>query len=261
MTTTGKFIRSTFVAMTTMLLLTACGSSGDDNFDDRTGLAEPKMRVVHAVPAGPAVSLFRNGEPNTLISNIDYKGASQYQEIARGSATFTIRGGPGNPELANTAIDAQRSHRYSLVALPGSGVVDLLAIDDPFNKSLVSDNARVRVVNASSNARNLDVYLTPPATDLGTVAPTIAAVGYKEARPASGSDSVEVEGATYRLRITEAGTKNPIFDADVTVPRNGDWLLVTLPDQILSVLAPNDIRVLVVRADDNPDATDEIESR
>ena len=52
-------------------------------------------------------------------------------------------------------------------------------IDDPYNKGLSSNTARVRVVNASVNAANVDVYLTAPSVDLATVGPNFSAVPFK----------------------------------------------------------------------------------
>ena len=48
------------LALLPVLLVAACGG-GDDSLDDRIGVADPKVRMVHAVPLAPSVSLFRNG--------------------------------------------------------------------------------------------------------------------------------------------------------------------------------------------------------
>ena len=117
------------------------------------------------------------------------------------------------------------------------------------------------MLNAAPNTGKIDVYLTGTSVDLSASTPIVAAVGYKEASPASGSNSVELEGNTYLLRITSAGSKSAAFAATLTVPKNGDWLLVTLAESGAAILRPNDIRVLLVRADDSSKATDEIVSQ
>lgn len=237
--------------------VTGCSGSDDDNLDDRLNLSAPKIRLVHALAGGPAVSLVRNGADDSAAANIPYQQATQYYDIGTGQTNVAIRGGPGNPQLASASFDASRGRRYSLLAVPGSNLVDLLVIDDPFNKSIASDNARLRAFNASAGRPNLDVYVTAPTQDLNAATPNLPAVAYKSAVPASGQDSVEVEGGNYRLRVTEAGTKNVIFDRDILIPQNGDWLLVTLPDSLLN---DNRIRVLVVRSDNSADPTDELQS-
>lgn len=116
-------------------LLAACGNGNNDDLDDRLGAAEPRARFVHAATGGPAVTLYRDGNPEKDASN-----------------------------------------------------VDLLTVDDPYNKSLVNDNARVRVINAAVNAPGIDVYLTPTGVDFNVVAPTMSSIGYKGVNPPTGAN-------------------------------------------------------------------------
>ena len=253
--------RTAVVALAGITLLSSCGRANDDNFDDRVNLAEPKVRFIHAIPAGPALSLFRNGVVQPGATNVDYKFGSQYFGVGRGQTAFSAHTVAIDREVANATIDTQRGRKYTLVALPALSGVELLSIDDPFSKSLASDNARIRVVNASPNTGKIDVYLTGATVDLSAATPIIAAVGYKEASPASGSNSIELEGNTYLLRITSAGSKSAAFTTTLNVPKNADWLLVTLAESGAAILRPNDIRVLLVRADDSGKATDELVSQ
>jgi hypothetical protein len=256
MTHLSRALRALLLCVASTSFLVACGGD-DDNFDDRTGLADPKTRFVHAVPAGPAVTLQRDGESEPAATNVDYKYASQYYDIDTDFAAFSLRLASNNNEVASTGFEPRRGHKYTLVALPdGSQGVELMVIDDPYNKSLTSDDARVRVLNAAPNAQSFDVYLTAPGANLAGVEPRFSALEYKEVAPESGDDSTQIEGDTYRMRITPQGSKTVIFDTTVEVPKNGDWLLVVLPDD--AAQTTNAVRVLLVRADDSIDATDEL---
>lgn len=240
-----------------LLLLAACGG-GDDSLDDRLGVADPKTRFVHAVPAGPDLTLYRNDVAQADATGAGYKFASAYFDVETGVGNWRANTTTGNVEVGNAAIDAKRGHKYTLVALPNaSSGAELLAIDDPFNKGIVSDNARVRALNASFNAQNVDVYLNAPGTDIATVAPVFPALGYKTTQPASGADSMDLEGGTYQLRITAPGTKTVIFNSPVTLDKNADWLVLTVPGAI----TPNAVRVLVVNADDPSRTTLELQSQ
>jgi Domain of unknown function (DUF4397) len=261
MSPTLRSLKITLITLSAAALLASCGSSKDDNFDDRVNLAEPKTRFIHAIPAGPTVTLYRNGVAEPWATNADYKFGSQYHAVARQQALYSLHTVSGDREVAAQQIDAQRGRKYSLVVLPSSTGVELLTIDDPYSKSLTSDKARVRILNAAPNATNIDVYLTATAVDLATIEPTFSGVGYKQVSPTSGSNSIELEGNSYQLRITAAGTKSSSFSATVAVPKNGDWLLVTLAESGAAILRPNDIRVLLVRADDSDKATDELLSQ
>jgi hypothetical protein len=252
----SKGMRALLLALASASLLVACGG-GDDNFDDRADTADPKVRFVHAFPGGPAVTLQRGGMPEPAATNVDYKYANQYYGVPTAMADFSLRVAATNTEVATASIDAQRGKKYTLVAVPATGGAELLVINDPYNKRLNSNDARLRVLNAAPNAQAFDVYLTAVGIDLATVAPGIPVVAYKQVAPASGSDSIEVEDGTYQLRITPQGSKTVIFNAIVSVPENADWLLVVLPDDAAAP-TPNAVRMLLVRSDDSADATDEL---
>ena len=250
-----KPVSKLLLAMVPVLLVAACGGSGDDSLDDRIGVADPKVRMVNAVPLAPNVSLFRNSVAQAGdVTNMPYKSASKYFDVATGLATWDVLTAttPAAP-VGSVTFDAQRGKKFTLVAVPDAGsVTSLELIVDPYNKSLVSDNARVRVYNASVNAGSVDVYVTAPTIDIATVAPTFAALGYRQSAPSSGADSLEVEGGAYRLRITTAGTKTVIFNATVTLAQNSDWLFASVPGSV----TPNDVHVLVIKSDEGVPATE-----
>lgn len=251
----SKGLRFLLLATASAGLLAACGGSDDDSFDDRADIADPKVRFVHAVPGAPNVTLQRNGVAETGATDVAYKYGSQYYDVATENYTFSLRTASGNVELATSNFSADRGNKFTVVALPTDTGAELLTIRDPYNKSLTSDDARVRVLNAAVNAEPFDVYITDAAVDLTTATPRLANLGFKQVKPNSGDDSVEIAPAAYRLRLTPAGSKTPFFDATVTAPIDGDWLLVALPEDALT---PNSVRVLLVRSDDTSDATDEL---
>lgn len=251
-------LRFLLMATASACLLAACGGSDDDSLDDRADVADPKVRFVHAVPGAPNVTLQRNGVAETAATDVAYKYGSQYYDVGSENYTFSLRTAGGNTELATAAVSTERGNKYTVVALPSDGGAELVAVRDPYNKSLTSDDARVRVLHAAVNAAPFDVYITDAAVDLTTATPRLSNLGFKQVAPATGNDSVEIAPAAYRLRLTPAGSRTPFFDATVTAPADGDWLLVALPDD---ASATNSVRLLLVRSDDSSDATDEIVSR
>lgn len=101
------------VALACTGLLGACGGGGDDNLDDRLGLAEPKLRFVHAVPGGAHVTLLRNGSAETAVTNVAYKFGSPYSDVGAGPQALSLRAVTGNVELATGSVDAKRGTRYT----------------------------------------------------------------------------------------------------------------------------------------------------
>lgn len=237
------------------LLIAACG--GDDGLDDRFNVADPNVRLVHAAQLAPNLTLYRNGAAQSDASDAGYRFASAYFDVETGAADWRVATTTGDISVGTVRFDASRGNKYTLLAVPGATLVELLVIDDPYDKGLTSDRARVRVLNTSFNAANVDVYLNAPGTNLNAVAPNFSALGYQAALPPSGADSAELEGGSYQLSITQAGTKNVIFTAPVVLTDNADWLLLTLPSSI----APDAIKVLVVQADEPSRTALEIESQ
>ena len=256
-----KTLKHLMLGLASATLLAACGGGNDDSFDDRADIADPKLRFVHAAPAAPAFTLVRNGAPASNATGAAYKSASLYYDIGTGQAGLSLRRTSDTGEVVATTLDAKRGNKYTLVALPSGTAAELLLIDDPYNKGLSSNTARVRVVNASVNAANVDVYLTAPGVDLATVGPNFSAVPFKQARPASGNDSVDLDDGAYQLRVTTAATKNVIFNANVTLAKNADWLLLTLPTDGIGTVTPNAIKPLLAKSDDSSNASVEIVSQ
>lgn len=234
-------------------VLSACGG-GDDGIDDRVGLSKPTIRAIHAITGGPNVDILQNGAL-TSFTNKPYKFVSTYFNVETGNQLISFNSAGTQTELGRATVVAATGHKYTVVALPGATAAEVLLIDDPFEKGLLSNKARVRTLNASFNAQNVDIYLTMPAIDINSVGPNFSNVGYKQASPASGVDSVDMDGGTYRLRITTAGTKTVIFDSGaLTLDNNADWLITTIPADGIGATVPDKIKVLVARGNDESQA-------
>ena len=254
-----KALKLSMLFLIPAFVLSACGGSDDDSLDDRLDLADQKVRFIHAVPGGPELTLYRGSTAQADATGVDYKFASHYFDVSTNTETWSVSTSGATPVAFSTVtLDARRGNKYSLVALPSADAVDALLIDDPYNKGLTSDKARVRVLNASVNAQNVDIYLTAPAVDLASVGPNFAALQYKTAMPSSGNDSQEFNGGSYQLRITSAGTKTVIFSAPVTLDNNADWLLLSIPAAGLGAFVPDQIKVLVAKSDDSSQTTLEL---
>ena len=247
-----KFIHKLLMAAAPVIMLAACGG-GDDSLDDRLDIADPKVRFVHAIPAGPNVDLYRNATIAGGVANAPYRFASNYFVVDTAPADYIVRTTTGSIEVGRINFNPTRGNKHTLIAVPGDATTtNLLYIDDPYDKELTANNARVRIVNSSFNATNVDVYLTGPTVDIATVGPNFAAAGFRTAVPASSANSIDFTAGSYVLRVTTAGTKNVIFSAPLNVASNADLLLLTLPQS----LAVNDVKVLSVTSDSGQPSTE-----
>ncbi len=247
-----KFIHKLVLAAAPIFLVAACGG-GDDSLDDRLDIADPKVRFVHAITAGPNVDLYRDTAIAGGVTNAPYRYASNYFVVDTAPADYIVRTTTGSLEVGRINFNPTRGNKHTLIAVPGDATTtNLLYIDDPYDKELTANNARVRVVNASFNATNVDVYLTGPTVDIASVGPNFAAASFRTAVPASGANSVDFTAGPYVLRVTTAGTKDVIFSAPLDVQENADLLLLTLPNS----LSVDDVKILSVVSDSGQPSTE-----
>ncbi len=234
-------LRNKFILL--LVPLAALAACGGGDTADRLDLADPVVRFVHASPLAPNVTLYHGAVVQPDVVDKPYKFASNYFNVGMGLNTWSVKTTVGGVTIGSVPIDASRGNKYTIVELPGSNSdSSIYLIKDPYNKPLTSDSARLRIMNASFNASNIDLYMSPLATNIATTAlPTIISTAYKTAGPASGGDSIDIPGGTYKLTITTAGTKNILFQGQLAFGNNSDILLISVPDSLL----PGAIKTLV----------------
>jgi hypothetical protein len=246
-----KMIRTMVTVVAAAAVLSACGGGGGSDAGKELGLTNPEIHFIHAIPGGPAVDFLVNGSAPSGQTNISYKGVTNLTNINTGSTTVAYAAtGTKNALASGNFPDVAKGHVYTVLALPGLSAPDIGLIDDPFDKGLLTNDARVRGFNASANATDLDLYLVQAtATSIANVSPTIAGVSFKNAVPASGQDSIYVSGGQYVLIATMAGSKTPIFQSNAfSLANNADWLITSVPIAgTLSQLVPGQIHLLVVQ--------------
>ncbi|WP_322106363.1 DUF4397 domain-containing protein [Paraburkholderia sp. J41] len=242
-----KTIRTLAAFASAAILLSACGGGGSDVAKE-LGLQNPLIHFVHALPGGPNVDFLVNG--SVLQPNIPYKQVTNFANINTGNTNVAYASTGTTTALASGNFpDVAKGHEYTVLALPALTGGDIGLIDDPFDKGLLSNSARVRAFNATVNAQNLDMYVVAPGTDISNISPTMAGVNYKNAVPASGQDSLYLNGGNYVVIATAAGSKTPIYQSPtISINNNADWLITTVPIAgTLSQLAPGQIHILVAQ--------------
>ncbi|WDD90956.1 DUF4397 domain-containing protein [Burkholderia sp. FERM BP-3421] len=248
-------IRIVAAACIAAAALTACGGDGND-VGTELGLTNPQARFINAVPSGPNLDYYLNGSANA--TGVAYKGVTRYRDVGSGTQTATYDVSGTTTTIAQQTFSAAKGHHYTTIALPSTSA-PISVIDDPYAKGLLSNQARVRGFNASPNAQNIDIYVVPPGTDIGTQSPTVSGAAYQNASPASGQDSVYLNGGTYQVIVTSAGSKTPILTTPpVSLNNNADWLLLTIPAGGIADVTPNDIHVLVAQGNDADTSAQEL---
>ncbi|MFM0594600.1 MULTISPECIES: DUF4397 domain-containing protein [Paraburkholderia] len=246
-----KTIRTMAAMAAVASLLSACGGGGTSDVGKELGITNPEIHFINANPSSPALDFLVNGTAPSGQTNVAYKGVTNLTNIGTGSTTVAYAATSTTTALASGNFpNVANGHDYTVIALPNVTAPDIGLIDDPFDKGLLSNSARLRGFNASQNAGNLDLYLVPAGTtDVSSLTPTMTGVQYKNAVPASGQDSIYVSGGQYELIATVSGSKTPIFQsAAFSLSNNADWLVTSVPiGGTLSQLLPGQIHLLIAQ--------------
>jgi len=224
-----KHFYKLLLACIPVALIAACG--GGDT-EDRLDVADPVVRFVHASALAPNLTLARANVALPEATNVAYKFASNYVDIPMGAADWQVRTADASATTLGTVpIDPGRGTKYTIVAVPGTPTgTSTYLIVDPYNKPIGSESTRLRIMNAAP--ASVDLYVNAPGADISpaNVTPFIAGTAYKTSGPASGSDSLDIQGGTYQATVTAAGTKTVLFRGTIAFNANKDVLLVAVPD-------------------------------
>jgi hypothetical protein len=215
------------VVLLLTLLLSACGSSGAN------------LQFLNASANGPSLDVLSDGD--VFLFNIGSLQFAQYSEIDSGTSLLTLNEAGTSRTLAEVQATLNKDQDYTLIAIGGSANLQALLLSDN-NAVDQASTAKLRFVNASPSAGNLDFYLTVAGADIAAVNPVLSDLAFGEA-----SDYLIVGAATYQVRATLAGTKTIVIDSGnfvlsqsqvrtgVAVDKSGGGLppsIIFMPDQL-----------------------------
>jgi len=159
------------------------------------------LRFAHAVPGLASADLFAND--NKAFDGATYKTVTAYRELPSASAAFRLRlsGQDSAEPLAEDGEALGTGRHHTVVAFPSGGTglfskeatVELRFIADEF-ESPAAGRAKVRVINASPDLEEIDLYAAGRAEPLAKGAKFGAATAYAEADPAGAGLEVRRAG-------------------------------------------------------------------
>lgn len=169
------------------------------------------VRFVHAVPGLAPVDLFAGD--TRAFDGVIYKHVAAYRELPGASGVYRLRlaGQAAAEPLAEKSESLGTGRHHTIIAFPATGglfskdnAVELRFVADEFDPP-ASGRARVRVVNASPDLGDVDLYASGRAEPLVKAAKTGAVSAYAEAEPAGAGLEVRRTGENITTLAVPGG--------------------------------------------------------
>ena len=217
-----------------VLALAAC--SGDNGSVITPPPSTAQLQVVHASADAPEVNVLVNGQVPEALAGVPFQAASPYLELEAGSIDAAVNAiladGSEVEVLAAPGLALEADIAYTVIAAGSTS--DLLAAADgnplqlflltrPVQESI--DGVRIQVLHGSPSAGGVDVYVSAPDAELGTLTPATFAFG-------GVLDLETVPADEYRIRITPAGVETVVFDSGAVALPNGADLSIIAVDNV-----------------------------
>ena len=178
-----------------------------------------RIRVINLVPNAPSIQVQLDTD-TPFVTGLPFEQTTQYLEVIDGTRELKVSADGGQTNIIDLGVTLFKSVDYTFVVYgPVEAVKQNLIID---TTTLIPNGGTfdLRAINLATGIAAVDIYLTPPGTDLGLTAPWLTNV-------ALGSTTIYVPVPTdsnSELRVTVSGSKEVIYDAEVG----------TFPDKSLS---------------------------
>lgn len=160
------------------------------------------VRVVHAIPGGGSVDVF--ADDTRAFDGLAFKAVTPYRELDGQRYTFRLRTAgqtQGNPLASNTERLDDGDY-YTVFALPGDDNTATLRVVQDDHSRPRDGKARVRVVHASRDAGEVDLYAAGREDSLFDAIDFRSVSDYDEIDPVTGALELRPEGqSTVALSV------------------------------------------------------------
>lgn len=188
---------------------------GSDSGSDRS-----QYRVLNASPDYTSLDLYLDDEAG--VSRVDYESVSGYERVSADTYEIKFKRSGASSTLLSFDDTLGKGSHVTYVAYGATGSFAVIALDEDRSEA-DKDKTNVSVADVAEDAGMLDVYLTEESTSLDD-----AAADFSNLSAGAKTSLVEFDSGTYRLRVTEAGSKEDILldVSGVTLASKGVLYLV-----------------------------------
>jgi Domain of unknown function (DUF4397) len=188
------------------------------------------VRVVHAMATGPTVDVF--ADETLAFSNVTYKTVTPYNELPDDRLTFRVRaaaGGVTTKPLAENSEMLLGGRHYTVIPMEDdAGKITVRVLADDLTPA-PRDQARVRVINASPDAGEVDVVAKGGNKAIFGGVNFTSEAGYKDVEPMRGDLEVRREG---KKEVLPNQNWEPGKTYTIILAGRGKLEAITIEDQI-----------------------------
>lgn len=192
-----------FAAILLVLAAIGCKSAS-------TVAANAQFRAMNASPQQSSLAVLLSSA--TVAANLAYPTATAYTPEIPGGYTLHIRPSGNTTNLINQPLVFQPGTFYTVIATEAAfaspNVTAILLTDD--NTPPNSGQMELRIVNASPDVGNVDVYVVSPGTSVQNATPTVSNLGFQSA-----SAYQNLAPGNYEVYFTGAGQKTVLIESGV----------------------------------------------
>ena len=179
------------------------------------------VRVIHNSVDAPAVDIVANDNfASPLIEDLAFKSATKFLELPADSYNIKVAVANTTTDVIDANLTLMADEKYSVYAVNKVASIEPLVIADTVRA--VATEAKVRLVHGSSDAGNVDIYVTTPNADITSLSPTFSSVPFK-----ADTGYVSLAPGSYQVRIVPEGTKNVVIDTN-TIDLDGNSIYTAI---------------------------------
>ncbi len=215
------------LAPISLLVLTADPANPVLEIDDQRA----QVRVMHASPDAPAVDVLVNDQ--VALANVPFPVASDYLTVNAGTYNVKVNAAGTGATVIDAELMLRGSMAYTAIATGFLADIQPLVLeDDPTPPA--AGQSRLRVVHASPDAPNVDVYAN------GTR--VLSDVAFRAA-----SGYLAVPAGTYQVQVRVANSNVTVLDAPVALDAGKIYTAVAVGSAAPGATNPLALRVLTDR--------------
>lgn len=197
--------RSQLLGFTVVLLVLAAAAGCKSA---STIVANAQFRAMNASVEQPSLAVLLNR--STLAANLAYPTATAYTQETPGGYVLHMQPAGTTTALVNQPLVFQPGTFYTVIAaqtaFASPTLTPILLTDD--NTPPNSGQMKLRIVNASPDVGNVDVYVVAPGKGVQNASPTVSNLAFMAA-----SDYQPLAPGSYELYFTVASQKTVVIDS------------------------------------------------